>query len=131
MVDWSQYKNFAKHEFDCKKTGKNDMKPWFLDILQSIRAEYGKPMVPTSGYRDKTHPAEAKKASPGAHTLGVAVDIAVRGLDDVQTLINIASGYGIKRIGISARSGAGWFVHLDMADRIDPKRFPVNTLWTY
>lgn len=131
MVDWSQYPNFSKAEFDCKHTGKNDMQPFFLDILQKIRTEYGKPLKVTSGYRDKTHPAEAKKSSPGAHSHGVAADVSVIGFRDVRTLMNLAEKYGVRRVGISAKRGSGWFMHLDIADRIDDARFPVNALWTY
>lgn len=51
MMDWSKYPNFSKREFDCKETGENEVQARFMDKLQALRTEYGKPMVITSGYR--------------------------------------------------------------------------------
>jgi zinc D-Ala-D-Ala carboxypeptidase len=52
-MNWDLYKNFSKSEFDCKHTGKNEMRPEFMQVLQEIRIAYNKPMVISSGYRDK------------------------------------------------------------------------------
>lgn len=54
VVDWSKYPNFSEAEFRCRHTGKCEMRPEFLAVLQAIRAEYGKPMIISSGYRDRT-----------------------------------------------------------------------------
>ena len=60
-MNWSDYPNFSKREFDCKETGLNDMQPEFMRKLQELRDLYGKPMKITSGYRSKFHSAEVKK----------------------------------------------------------------------
>lgn len=124
-MNWDKYPNFSKEEFDCKHTGKNKMCSEFLHLLQSIRDEYGKPMFVNSGYRDSTHPEEAKKAKPGAHFYGVACDIAARGAD-VQFLIYLAYKHGVRRMGVYQRRGVH-FLHIDIADRTHG--FP-QTTWT-
>ena len=125
MIDWSKYPNFRKSEFDCSFTGRNEMKAEFLDILQKIRTLINKPMIITSGYRDKTHPREHHKAKGGTHTLGVAADISVRGADALK-LIWIALDCGIQRIGVNQK-GDKRFIHLDIGDRYG---FNVS-VWTY
>lgn len=60
-INWADYPNFTKSEFNCRHTGKNEMKPEFMKKIQDLRLAYGKPMIITSGYRDPTHPIEAKK----------------------------------------------------------------------
>lgn len=126
-LDWTKYKNFTKEEFDCKHTGKNRMDEDFMDILQQIRRDYGKPMIVTSGYRDITHPAEAKKKRPGEHSFGVAADIRVNG-QDAMDLIVVAYGHGIRRFGIY-QSGPmdGRFIHIGWGDKL--LNFP-EAIWT-
>ncbi len=126
MIDWSLYPNFHKSEMDCSHTGKNEMRPEFLELLQKIRYDYRKPMIITSGYRDKTHPIEVAKEKPGEHTFGLAADIAVRG-EGAMELLQIAMHYGIRRIGLNQK-GSGRFVHLGLGNV--SAGFPV-ALWTY
>ncbi|PKR55633.1 peptidase M15A [Thalassospira marina] len=102
------------------------MQKRFMDTLHAIRLEFDKPMVITSGYRDVTHPVEAKKVSPGAHTYGCAADIAVSGGDAIR-LIAIAYKHGIARIGVSQK-GSGRFIHIDMGE---VNGFPSPALWSY
>ncbi len=83
------------------------MHPTFLARLQSLRDAYGRPMQITSGYRDPSHPVEARKVTTGAHTLGRAVDVAVQGEDRFH-LVRLAMQHGFTGIGIAAT-----FVHLD------------------
>lgn len=123
-MDWSQYPNFSKSEFDCKHTGKNRMRPEFMELLQQIRTTMGKPMVITSGYRDPSHPVEAAKAEAGEHSYGVAADIAGDRLF-LLDLVIVAYGYGIRRIGINFKQG---YVHLGIGDK--DFGFP-SVPWTY
>ena len=125
VVDWTKYPNFSEQEFRCKHTGLCYMDARFMDRLQAIRTAYGKPMVITSGYRDKTHPVEAAKASPGEHTLGLAADISARGADAFN-LLKIALAHGIVRVGVK-QVGEGRFLHLGMATG----NFPSPTIWSY
>lgn len=126
MINWADYPNFSKAEFDCKETGQNQMQKRFVDVLQAIRTEFGKPMTISSGYRDPSHSAERNKPNPGAHTFGCAADIAVSG-GDAMRLIAIAYKHGIRRIGVSQK-GSGRFLHFDMAEQ---HGFPSPALWSY
>lgn len=120
------YPNFTRAEFACKHTGKCLMQPGFMDRLQRLRTAYGKPMIITSGYRDRTHPVERAKAVPGVHTLGCAADVGVRGADAL-ALIWLAIAMGFTGIGVQQK-GAARFVHLDDAPN---GQFPRPTIWSY
>ena len=122
-MNWSDYPNFAKSEFDCKHTGLNEMKPEFMAKLQALRAEYGKPMTITSGHRHPTHPIEARKGrSDGEHTRGMCCDIACSTGVDRYDIVKLAIKYGFHRIGIAKN-----FVHLGLGG----KGLPLNVMWEY
>jgi zinc D-Ala-D-Ala carboxypeptidase len=121
-MNWSDYPNFTKAEFDCKHTGFNEMKPEFMKLLQALRLMYGKPMTITSGYRHHTHPVEARKGhTTGEHTLGVCCDIACSGADRYH-IIRLALKLGFPRIGIAKK-----FIHLG----IGGAGLPSPTIWDY
>jgi zinc D-Ala-D-Ala carboxypeptidase len=124
-VNWSDYPNFTEAEFRCKHTGKCEMEPEFMARLQRLRDAYGKPMTITSGYRDRTHPVEAKKSGSGAHTTGRACDVAVRGADALR-LIGLALELGFTGIGVQQKGGSR-FIHLD--DVTDG--LPRPMIWSY
>lgn len=128
-MNWDKYAPFfKKSEFDCKHTGKNKMRPEFMETLCLIRSTFGKPMIISSGYRDPSHPVEAVKDSPGEHTYGVAADIKIHGAD-VADLFVIAYGYGIRRFGLKQHSAPyGRYIHLGMGDK--QLKFP-EAVWTY
>lgn len=111
-MNWDKYPNFKKEEFDCKHTGKNFMQPDFMDALQALRTEYGRPMRVTSGYRDITHPAEAGKSRPGQHNKGLAVDIACDA-NGAYEIMALAVKHGFTGIGVSQKAGIPRFLHLD------------------
>lgn len=122
-MNWSEYPNFSEAELKCKHTGKCEMVPQFMERLQKLRIAYGKPMEVSSGYRDSSHPVEAKKRSPGEHCFGRAVDIAVQGPDAVR-LIGLAYLAGFTRVGVQQK-GTGRFIHLG-----DSPNFPPG-IWSY
>ena len=124
MIDWSRYQNFSANEFNCSHCGKNEMKPDFLQKLQTLRSVYGKPMRVTSGYRCPEHPIEAKKAKPGAHASGCACDIGIDG-PDAHRLLKLAFAGGFTGIGVQQK-GSGRFIHLDTLEGgLRP------TVWSY
>jgi zinc D-Ala-D-Ala carboxypeptidase len=125
-MNWRDYPNFAEHEFRCKHTGRCVMVPDFMRRLQALRSAYGRPMVITSGYRDRSHPAEARKAATGAHSMGRAADIAVQGADALR-LIVLAAELGFTGIGV-AQKGSSRFVHLD---DVPAPQLPRPTVWSY
>jgi len=124
-MNWSDYPNFSAKEFDCQcGCGQNEMKPEFMAKLQKLRETYGAPMKVTSGYRCPQHPIEAKKASPGAHASGQAVDIGIQG-SDAHTLLRMALEAGFTGIGVQQK-GTGRFLHFDTLE--GPNR---ASCWSY
>jgi uncharacterized protein YcbK (DUF882 family) len=101
-------KYFKLSEFDCKHTGKNKMQPNFLEMIDRLRDACGFPFFITSGYRDATHPIEAKKAKPGTHAQGIAADIRVT--NGHQAYIIQKHAYALGFTGIAFGKG---FVHVD------------------
>ena len=120
-AQWGTYANFPKAEFDCRHTGKNEMKHEFMSVLQQIRNEYG-PVKITSGFRHPTHPIEARKMRPGEHTFGMCCPVACNNGADRYRLITIALKHGITRIGI-----AKTFVHIGLG----APGLPNNVVWEY
>ena len=126
-MDWNTSTYFSQYEFKCSHTGKCEMDEDFVGKLNDLRLAYGKPMKITSGFRDVTHPIEAKKKTPGAHTTGCAADIAVS-REDAFDLLSLALTKGFTGIGIQQK-GSGRFIHLDTLKN-SPER-PRPTIWSY
>ena len=113
------YKYFKYGDFACKETGLNEMDEVFIHRLDELREACGFPFIVTSGYRDKTHSAEAKKATGGQHTLGVAADIRITKGADRYKIVAKAIELGFTGIGI-----AKTFVHVDL-------RGSTPVIWSY
>ncbi|MDO8840345.1 MAG: D-Ala-D-Ala carboxypeptidase family metallohydrolase [Parvibaculum sp.] len=127
MIDWRRYPNFSEREFRCSATGQCDMQAEFLDVLQAIRTEYGRPMRISSGFRARSHPVERRKAATGAHPQGIAADILVSGAAAL-ALMDIARKHGIRRIGLNQKGAvSGRFLHLD----IGGPGLSSPAVWTY
>jgi len=115
-------KYFRLEEFNCTHTGTGgeNMDPEFLENLDRLREICGFPFRITSGWRDATHPVEARKEKPGTHQQGIAADIAVtNGLDRLTLVREALKMDSFNGIGI----GDG-FVHLD-------GRTTTPVMWTY
>jgi uncharacterized protein YcbK (DUF882 family) len=122
-INWEDYPNFSKEEFDCKHTGENNMQPEFMEKLQAIRTEFGKGMTITSGFRSIKHPIEARKPlSNGEHTTGNCADVLCVTGSDRFKLIQLALKHGITRIGVAKN-----FLHLG----IGGKGLPCYVIWEY
>jgi uncharacterized protein YcbK (DUF882 family) len=113
------FKYFKLEEFSCRHTGKNEMDLRFIERLDILRAKCGFSFTITSGYRDPSHPEEAKKAKPGTHSQGIAADIQITNGADRHKIVQEALLLGFTGIGV-----AKTFVHVDLRDTT-----PV--LWTY
>jgi len=100
------------------------MDPKLLEMLDTLRENYGYPIKLTSTYRSPEHPIETKKAKPGEHTYGAAVDIACIGGEATFKLVRAAIETGFTRIGISRKNN---FVHVG----IGYPGAPETTIWTY
>lgn len=116
-------KYFSIAEFDSPDapgSGVN-MDQELLELLDEMRAIYGKPIIITSGYRTPEHNAKVGGVDTSSHLKGLAVDIAIKNNTERYEIIRIAMLLGIKRIG----TGKG-FVHID----IDASK-PQNVNWVY
>ena len=126
-MNWKDYPNFSPDEFRCRHTGLLEMDPGFMDRLQALRTEFGRPMLISSGYRNPSHPIEAGKVEPGAHSTGQACDVAVLGRDALD-LVALAIKHGFTGIGVNQK-GHGRFIHLD--DLEHTARRPRPWIWSY
>lgn len=123
-LDWSQYDPyFSFNEFCCKETGEERMNKAFMDSLLALRLEWNRPMIPNSGFRSVKHSVEMKKASPGEHTFGEAVDIRMNSnRDKFHFLKLVLVKYPqFHRIGLHRT-----FIHLGTS-----KEFPPEVIWLY
>ena len=127
-MDWSKSKYFKESEFVCSHTGKCEMESEFIARLNQLRNAYGKPLTISSGFRDPTHPVEAKKKGKGgSHTTGQAADILVS-REEAYILLLLAFDLKFTGIGVNQKGGAR-FLHLDILKN-SPTR-PRPTIWSY
>lgn len=118
--------HFSFEKMSCD--GECRMDPDFMDLLEKIRSEYGKPLVETSGYRTPKHNASVSHTGDkGPHTTGRAIDIAIGG-ENAFLLASIAISCGITGLGISQK-GPSRFIHLDNLTKDDG--FPRPMIWSY
>ena len=124
--DWEYIRNFKPGEFQCTCCGSDGMDLYFMNKLQELRDVFGAPMIITSGYRCKNHPAEKNKSVPGSHNQGKAVDILVN-RSDAYLLIKLAMQMGFTGLGVNQKGDdRSRFIHLDTADdKLRP------TVWSY
>ena len=126
-MSWSS-PYFTQDEMRCQCGCEQDgMNAEFMEKLTSLRADWGQPMVVTSGYRCPNHPIEAKKAKPGTHASGRAVDIAIQG-EDAYKFLCAALGHGFSGIGVNQK-GSARFIHLD--DLTRDEGWPRPRVWSY
>lgn len=127
-MNFANYPNFSEAEMRCKHTGLCAMNHKFMEKLQALRTAYGKPLIVTSGYRHSSHPAEARKTKPGAHSQGRAVDIGCQGAD-AHAIAKLAFECGFTGVGVSQNPRGGRFLHLD--DMTAADGYPRPTLYSY
>lgn len=119
MMIPTKLRYFDISEFDCQHTGENRMDLDFLVKLDALRDACGFPFRITSGYRDPSHPVEAKKKKSGTHSQGIAADIAVADGSQRYILVTEALRLGFTGVGV-----ARGFVHVDV-------RETTPVLWLY
>jgi zinc D-Ala-D-Ala carboxypeptidase len=120
MSIFDRWPNFTEKELTCQETGDCRIDVNFMDTIQAIRDEYGKPMNVTSGYRSPEHSIEARKEKPGEHADGLAVDVYIP-TEDFLYVTYLAYKHGLRRIGWNP----GSFIHLGGS-----KERP-QTVWIY
>lgn len=105
--------HFKESEWACKCSKCNRAQPHKMDLavmskIEELRVAAGRPLALTSAYRCPQHPEEAKKAKPGQHSAGLAVDIKVSDGAQRYQIIQLGLALGATGIGV-----ANSFVHLD------------------
>lgn len=126
-------KHFSRRELQCRHTGKCEMNPDFMKILESFRVFYGQKMIPSSAYRHHTHPVQQKKANPfgGDHPKGTGIDILCHGeefFNLMEALMQFRKKYPLhfNRIGIHQKGSYNQrFIHLGCVPLSEYK------VWTY
>jgi zinc D-Ala-D-Ala carboxypeptidase len=128
-------KHFSRDELKCSFAPDAPvlMDVYFIEKLEELREEWGRPMRLSSAYRTEDNPRERSKplkydhlGNPlpkgGMHARGRACDVLVAGADAVE-LLRLAVKY-FNGIGINQKGE--WnqrFIHLD--DRTNP------AMWSY
>lgn len=121
------WKYFTEDEMKCKGSGKCEMDPKFMVMLDALRKKFGKPIIITSGYRSPEYNISIGGSKNSAHVQGKAADIAVSHADAYK-IVGIAIELGFTGIGVSQKGG-GRFIHVDTADNT-PKQ-PRPHIWSY
>jgi uncharacterized protein YcbK (DUF882 family) len=111
--------NFSTDEFKCPCCKGADMNILFVETLQKIRDEYGRPMPVVSGWRCGVRNAEVGGKANSRHLSGNAADIRVATTEDRYHLVALAMKHGLRGIGINRTT-----VHLDA-------RSTGVRMWTY
>ena len=113
----------SKVELACRNTGLCEMNEEFMAVLEDVWRFYDKPMILSSAYRDKTHPAEVKKETARTHTMGRTVDILIMGADAQALLAILCAHEKVGGVGINQRGETGRFIHMDDRKSV--------TMWSY
>lgn len=82
------YRYILPGELKCHHCGMYPPTGLALELVERwvwLRTMYGRPISITSAYRCPDHPVEREKPTPGDHTLGVALDLAI--YDDPRYLL--------------------------------------------
>tara|TARA_R100001015_G_C4559959_1_gene119999 strand:- start:23 stop:391 length:369 start_codon:yes stop_codon:yes gene_type:complete len=121
------YKYFTEEELVCRHCNEVGMDDEFMQKVDTLREKMGFSFPVNSAYRCKNHPIEARKAFPGAHASGRAIDIGVAG-EEAYKLIQGALEAGFTGIGVSQK-GTTRFIHLD---NLENKNYrPRPHVWSY
>ena len=93
-MEWG---NFQRSEFACKcGCGRDTVDAELLDVLNSIRSHFGKPLIVISGHRCATHNANVGGVANSQHKHGRAADFSVRNVGSRSVRRYIADTWGDK-----------------------------------
>lgn len=132
--DWPG-RYFSAEEMRCQQTQRypqlTEEVRHFLRVMDHWRDTHGAPMHVTSGYRHPDHSIERKKTVAGAHSYGVAVDIACRDaahqFELLLALLPILTPEEYRRSGVGISQRKSLFIHFDLWGRPDAR----PNMWTY
>ena len=98
---WDDIQYFTREEFRCQCKGKYcngfpaEPQEGMVRALDTVRAHFGKAIIPNSGVRCPTHNANVGGVSNSRHLSGKAVDFAVPGKTASQVLEYLATLPGL------------------------------------
>ena len=116
-----QIENFSAKEFVCPHCGELYIHSDLIITVQDLRRKLGRPVIITSAYRCEEYNAQIGGVPNSAHTLGLALDIAVPNSQMRKYVLEHLIMRGISRIGIAKD-----FIHFD----IDVTK-PQDVVWLY
>lgn len=116
---------FSKEELMCSHCQEYHFNKNTLLRLNTVREEFGKPMLVSSGYRCKDY--NNLRGFTQTHSTGQAVDIACSRKDAFR-ILKLALNAGFTGIGIK-QNGEGRFIHLDDLPMSEKRIRP--TIWSY
>lgn len=116
-------KYFKYYEFDSPDVDGSGqmMDADILQMLDTARELYGKPMVINSGFRTEEHNQKVGGTEHSSHLKGLAADIKCTTSADRYDMLDSLMKAGFNRIGIGQT-----FIHVD----IDEDK-PPFLIWTY
>ena len=129
-MSWDDVRYFGPHEFACHcgNCGSDglEMDKRFILRLDQLRAEYGAPLLISSGYRCPAHNNQVSSTGfDGPHTTGHAADIGISG----EQAYYLAQQTNFSGMGINQRGPyEGRFIHLD---DLEGPAHPRPRIWTY
>ena len=119
--DWNKKVSghFSVYEFAC--SDKSDtvlIDTELVNILEQVRAHFGKPVHINSAYRTPAYNISVGGSPESQHCQGTATDIVISGIDPIRIALYLSSlPYFAKRGGIGYYSRTqltGGFVHVDV-----------------
>lgn len=116
------WKDFRLEEFECAcGCGQNDIKHYFIEMLQRARDMASVPFKINSGYRCAAHNRAVGGKPKSDHRTGEGADIACMTGKNRFLIVDALLTVGIKRIGIGKE-----FVHAGNRDDN-----PQGVIWLY
>ena len=125
----ARWEYFTEDEMRCKGTDECHMDEEFMERLIRLRESFDRPMIITSGYRDRAYNITIGGSPNSAHLYGKAVDVIVSG-HEAYDLLRLAilhdfSGIGVSQRGMHERR----FLHIDTMEDSDTS--PRPWIWSY
>lgn len=122
--------HFSSKELTCPcGCNKNFISPLFMNKVERLRVEYGKPIILSSAFRCPEYNERVSSTGiTGPHTMG-AVDIKVYGIEAFR-ILQLAFKFKFSGIGIQQKGNyASRFIHLDDLWASKDRRRP--RVWSY
>lgn len=107
--------HFKIREFACKDGSDTLLvSDELVELLEKIRAHFGKPITVTSGYRTVSHDIRVGGSGKGYHTKGMAADIVISGVAPAVIALYAQSLLGDKGGVECGCYATGGYVHVDV-----------------